>query len=262
MTLFTHRIHFVTALFASAAAGLCLWGMAAAAQQSVPGALETEELRTALDVARKQLAQSEKDKAVVQESLAEANRVSDEIRGQYEELLLRMAAFGVDLVKPDPKSLEQRLLSAVRDRDQSEQQKQELARHLAQLSEAVMAYLQTTVSSNPQVQAAVEAELTASSAALGEAIAPEGTSATQLRNLADGRVVSVDSEVGLLVLNVGRKSGVRVGMPINVKRDEKPICTAMIVDVRDAIAGALMQELVAPEDVKVGDRIEPRPDTL
>lgn len=247
----------------AAVAWLCLWGSPAVAQQAAAG-IEAEELKTALEVARKQLSvteakvgELEKSRKDLQQSVAEANRVTEEIRGQYEELLLRMASFGVDLVKPDEKSLEQRLLSAVRDRDAVETQKNELARHLVQLSEATVVHLQ---SSTPEARTALERELTAASGAL--AMASGAKTASQARPLADARVVSYDSEIGLVVLNAGRASGLRVGMPLNVKRDERPVSTALVVDVRDSIAGALLQEVVSTEEVKVGDRIEPRPDTL
>jgi len=251
------------ALVFAAVAGLFLWGSQAGAQQSASG-IEVEELKTALDVARKQLAvteeklqDGEKARLVLQQSVAEANRVTEEIRGQYEELLLRMASFGVDLVKPDEKSLEQRLLAAVRDRDAVERQKGDLARHLVQLSEASVVYLQNA---SPETHAAMERELAAANGAL--ALASGEKTASQDRPLTDARVVSYDSEIGLVVLNAGRNSGVRVGMPLNVKRDEKPVCTALVVDVRDSIAGALLQEVVSTQEVKVGDRVEPRPDAL
>lgn len=238
-------------------------------QESTPSAIEAAELKTALEVARKQLAdteaslaKSEEAKIALQGTVAEANRVAEDVRAQYEELLLRMASLGVDLVKPDPKSLEQRLLAAVRDRDVAERHKQDLARHLAQLSEASVAYLQTTVSPQPEAQAALERELTAASQVLSAATLADASTTATARRLDDGRVVSIDSEIGLVVVNVGRQSGVRVGMPLNVSREEKPVGTALVVDVRDSIAGALLQDVVTDQEVKVGDRIKPRPDAL
>jgi hypothetical protein len=230
--------------------------------------IEAEELKTALAVARKQLTETEakvaaleKSREALQQSVAEANRVTEEIRAQYEELLLRMASFGVDLVKPDPKSLEQRLLGAVRDRDAAERQKQDLARHLVQVSEAAVAQLQSTVPSDPQTRASMERELAGANEALRQMVAGEKPD-VGIRPLSEGQVVSFDPELGLVVLNIGRQSGVRIGMPLNVKRAEKTVGTALVVDVRDGIAGALLQEIGASQEVKVGDRIEPRPDAL
>ncbi|MCB1235025.1 MAG: hypothetical protein KDM91_08125 [Verrucomicrobiae bacterium] len=222
--------------------------------------IEAEELRTALEVSqkqladtRKQLAASETKVAALSESLAESNRVFEDTRKAYEELSLRMAAFGVDLLKPDPKSLEQRLLKAVHDQDLAEQEKQKIAARLLRLSEAVFNLLRT-VPESPD-RAGVETELRAANETLGLATTPAHETA---RNLSDGRVVSIDPEIGLLVLNIGRKSGVRVGMPLRILRDERTVGAALVVDVRDGICGAVLRDLAAKgEDVKVGDRILP-----
>jgi len=235
-----------------------------ASSEAGASALEVEELKTALAVASRQLTAAEakaealrKSDAALRESLVESNRVAAELREQYEELLLRMASYGVDLVKPDPKSLEQRLLRSVRDREQSEKDKEALIRQLARLSEAVVGLLQTTVSSDPKAQSRIESELAAADKALGLAARRSGATAGA-RPMAEGKVVSVDAEIGLVVLNIGRDSGVRVGMPISVKRDNRDIGTAMVVDVRETISGALLQQITGDDDVRVGDRIEPR----
>lgn len=250
----------------AAAILLGLAGMAQAQQRTEP--IELTELKAAVEVLRKQLADSESKVVALEKasseraaSLAEANRVAEELRGQYEELLLRMASFGVDLVKPDPKSLEQRLLSAVRDRDQAERTKQELSAQLVKLSEAASGYMRTAPSSDATMQAAMERELAAAGKALGLSM-PGTENGSKARTVSEGKVVSIDAQIGLVVVNVGRESGVRVGMPLNLKRDQQSIGTALVVDVRDSIAGALLQELTTVGDVKVGDRIEPRPEAL
>ncbi len=234
------------------------------AQQADPNAaaIEAQEMRTALDVALKQLEEANGKVAALGESLAESNREAEEIRAEYEELLLRMASFGVDLMKPDPKSLEQRLLQAVRDREQAEGEKRELARQLAELSEAVVGYLQTTVSSDARAQSRVEGALASADAVLGQANRSGATSNGSSRPLNEGRVVSIDQETGLLVVNVGRDSGIRIGMPLSVKRDGKPVVRALVVDVRDTISGALIESSEGIGGPQVGDLIEPRAEAL
>ncbi len=256
----------VSAMLCVAGAALLVMvgaGVAGAQEGAAAAEIELQEMRTALDVARKQLDESDRKAEALRESLAESNRVGGEVRAQYEELLLRMASFGVDLVKPDEKSLEQRLLQAVRDRDRVEREKAEIAASLAELSEALVGYLQAAVVADPEARARAESALAAADAALGKANqgAAHAGSGTATRPITDGQVVSVDSEIGLVVVNVGRAGGVRVGMPITVKRDSREIVSALVVDVRDAIAGALIEESIGGE-VRVGDRIEPRADAL
>jgi hypothetical protein len=171
-----------------------------------------------------------------------------------------MASFGVDLMKPDPKSLEQRLLNAVRERDVVEQEREKLAQQLLRLSEAAVSFMQTAVSPDAAGMELIEGEVRAASDVLGLATAPARESN---RTMGEGRVVSIDPAIGLVVLNVGKKSGVRVGMPLRILRSETVIATAMVVDVRDSIAGAVLQRIAAEGgDVKVGDSIQPEAQQL
>jgi hypothetical protein len=60
-----------------------------------------------------------------------------------------------------------------------------------------------------------------------------------------------------VVLNLGSKHGIRVGMPFQVTRGDKEIGSVSVVDVRDKIAGAVIQQLTSEQDpIKVGDHLK------
>ena len=287
MTLFTPRSNPVDRSLAGMAVALiCGWTLAAGtvrvcAQQEadangdVPGSvdsLEVRELKTAVAVLKKQLEverernagrppapgeENDLQKQALAESLAESNRVAEKLRTDYEELLLRMASLGVDLLKPDPKSLEQRLLKAVRERDLAEQEKEKLAGQLLRLSEVAGNFSRSAISGDENLRGFLEEQVEQASRVLGL------TTAAPVRDnalsLSEGQVVSVDPEIGLIVLNVGRESGVRIGMPFQILRADRPVGTALVVDARDTVSGAVLQSLVAAgDDAKVGDRIKPQ----
>ena len=227
-------------------------GRLEAQQESV----EVRELRAALAVSQRQVAE-EKEKAAriesqrkeLVKSLAEAVRISEEQTVAANEVRLKLEAFGVDLFTAGEDSLEQRLLKAVRDLDIS---RQELEQHLQALSEAFLKYLQATpespLDSRSEAQEAIEM-------ASGALVLP-GDGERAGGGLANAKVVSIDSAIGLVVLNVGRSEGVRIGTPIAILRGDRPIYTAMIVDVRDTICGAVLQDKLGDGDlVAVGDRI-------
>jgi hypothetical protein len=71
----------------------------------------------------------------------------------------------------------------------------------------------------------------------------------------DGRVVSVKEEWSLVVGNIGEKVGVKIGMPLRVLRSDKVIATLRVVDVRQRICGAVIQEMDFGK-IKVGDRLQ------
>ena len=52
-----------------------------------------------------------------------------------------------------------------------------------------------------------------------------------------------------------RTQGVKIGMPLRVMRADKLIATLRVVDVRQRICGAVIQEM-GSEKIKVGDRLQ------
>ena len=59
----------------------------------------------------------------------------------------------------------------------------------------------------------------------------------------DGSVISVKEEWSFVVGNFGDKQGVKIGMPLRVKRGDEVIATLRVVDVRERICGAVIQEM-------------------
>ena len=73
----------------------------------------------------------------------------------------------------------------------------------------------------------------------------------------DGSVISVKDEWSFVVGNLGEKQGVKIGMPMRVMRGDRRIATVRVVDVRQKICGAVIQEMDSQKDrIKVGDRLQ------
>ena len=107
-----------------------------------------------------------------------------------------------------------------------------------------------------EARAALEMELRAADRALGvggnEPLDAQAAGPT----LTDATVVEVKPEFALVVANIGRNAGVKVGMPFQVWRDNRRIGDVRVIDVRDRISGAVIQNLVSEEDsIKTGDRL-------
>ncbi len=246
-------------------------GTVAAQQVDLPrtaqgaASVEVMELRTALKVVQKQLdeekgktAEAAHQRKVMAQSLAAANAEAKSHRDSYGELLLKLEGLGVDILDPDPKGLQSRLLKAVRDRDLLERELNGITEQLFKLTEVFVAYMQSATSDDAEARQAIEAELLATSEVFEQGQNAEASG--KVRAIAEGRVVSLDPEIGLVVLNIGRESGVRVGMPLELMRVDRPIGNALVVDVRDSICGAVINELMMEggDDVKVGDRVRPQ----
>ncbi|NLT72130.1 MAG: hypothetical protein GXX91_15750 [Verrucomicrobiaceae bacterium] len=260
------RVIFLSACsaFAVAVAGLCSGGALAAQESGTEESVEVRELRAALLLSRNQLAaererggELEEQRQVLIESLAEAVRVSEEQMAAARETKLKLEAFGVDLFTQENNSLEQRLLKAVRDLDIAQQEIERQSGAIRQLSEHFMKVLQSA----PELTEAQRTEAEAAIAEAGRTLADPAAGSEGEQDISKAKVVSIDSGVGLVVFDAGRGSGVRIGTPITVTRGDRPIYSAMIVDVRESISGAVLQDRMADAgEVEVGDGIRLLPE--
>lgn len=189
----------------------------------------------------------ERQNAVLRTSYAQAQKEAAHSAEQLAELKKRLEALGSASFSDS----EQRLVQAVADIEVLNNRLKKLEESSVRLSGTVIAYMKQAVTEDPQGRAMVEAKLRDLDAVLGLRVQP----ATENHiSLADARIVSIDSESGLLVLNVGSSEGLRIGTPMRISRGEQMIGEAVISDVRQNISGALIQKLESPDElVRIGD---------
>lgn len=234
-----------------AVAILLYTSLAPAQQQMSPGEAEA---RMMLKMTQQKLAKSEAERKELMKSLAESVRVSEEQTFAAQEIQEKMEAFGVDLFSSSKDSLEQRLLKAVRDLDIMRQENERARKAVHQLSEASLNYLAASPKVSEEARKKFQEAISKAGKSLDALVDPNNA---YVKRLEKSEVVSVDSN-WLVVIDAGRKSGVIVGTPIIIERDEVPLYTALIVDVRDSISGAVLQDKIGDAGaVKVGDRIRP-----
>ena len=227
-----------------------------AAQGQTNDALELREAQTALQISSSRISSLENGLTKVQEqsrnlsdSLAAANSELQQTREAYEKLRIQMEGLGVAALDSSNNELQQRLLTALSDLRILEEQKRTLAEALMALSEASLTF---SKSSGAETQKSLEQTLAASDKALGKLQNnTEAKSNTDFQNVS---IVSIKEELGIAVFNIGSRHGVHAGMPFTIYRQDKPVGRALVVDVRNGICGAVVQELVnKDESVKVGD---------
>jgi len=149
-----------------------------------------------------------------------------------------MEALGVGLLRQESRGLDKRLLDAVSDLRLATQRNEVLSEHAIRLSESVIAYMGSALSPDADSKARVESELRAVDDILGlDKTAPLEK---ETQSLDGTRIVSIKPEYGLLVLNAGENDGVRVGAPLQIMRWEEHVASAIVVDVRDSICGAVV----------------------
>jgi hypothetical protein len=93
-------------------------------------------------------------------------------------------------------------------------------------------------------------------AALTASSASDHSVENNTAGLTSGTVIDYKPDLALVVANLGARQGVKMGMPFQVWRGDEQVASARIVDVRDAISGAIVQNTATPtETVKAGDTL-------
>ena len=149
-------------------------------------------------------------------------------------------------------SLESKLLQSIRELRLVYSQNAKIKEQLVRLSEAISVLTQTSESINPQARLNVEQELRTTNNLVADYILPNGEISKS--NLNDAKVVDLNKSIGLLVANVGSADGVKVGMPFQILKNKELIGSAKIIDVRERISGAVIQNLISDNmQVEKGD---------
>ncbi len=249
---------------ASALLSIALLAPLASVGQSDERSLPTTDSEssevTALVALEKLLAENRKLRADVEDArkLAAATTAEAEIfKRQVQELALRMEALGTSTA--DPSKLEQRLLQAVHDLQISERSRKALSTQLVRMAELAHAFLE-----NPDAEAKLvfqtelkSAEEILVKAAVGDFVALEQKAMEPAADLQNGKVSAVKPELGCVVINLGTKHGVKVGMPFQVRRGTRLVATLRVVDARQGFAGTVIQNLVSDKDpIKLGDTVK------
>jgi hypothetical protein len=206
---------------------------------------------------RRQLSLSQETVQTLTTSLAESNAEAELFRRKFSDLQLRMEALGLASASKDRAKLEQRLLTAVSDLQLAQKERDQYRDQMMQLSETMLRYLKTAEGGDPQARMDVETQLRSMNALVDNATKAQ----RQNGSLLDGSVISVKEEWSFVVGNFGAREGVKIGMPLRVKRGDDVVAKLRVVDVRERICGAVIQES-GKEKIKVGDRLEvdARPD--
>lgn len=185
---------------------------------------------------------------VLQHSLAEANRSEKQASEQLAQVRTRLEVLGKNLLDGG----EDRRVDATADLFLANERLNELQGASTRLASAVTDYLRQAVVSDPAARLEVETSLRKLDAQLGLRQKPRPDVRTG--SLQQAKIVSIDQESGLLVLNVGEAEGARIGMSFQLSRANQPYGKAIVADVRKAVSGAFVDHLDrTSETARLGD---------
>ncbi|MCX7712566.1 MAG: hypothetical protein N2035_02700 [Chthoniobacterales bacterium] len=190
------------------------------------------------------------------QSLANANAEAEALRRHNRDLLTQLESLGIAKLDTSSKSLENKLLNYARDLRDEQERSIQLESALLALSESVIALLQEATNVPPDLRLDLEAQLRQIQELLGApAIGIEEALPVEA-SLTNALVLEVKPELSLLIVNIGSRHGVRIATPFRILRGSEFIGTALTVDVRERICGAIVQSLSRETNLpRPGDRI-------
>jgi hypothetical protein len=188
-------------------------------------------------------------------TVAEMGNSAEASRRELEDANLRLEALAATKKNSKTDTLEARLLQCLRELRLTKSDKDSAKQQLLVLSETIQLLLLTSVETNPQTRLTVESEIRKTSELLKDNFRLQENSTAP--SLASGVVLDTRDEISLVVANIGRAHGVKVGMPFQVYRSGKIINTIKIVDVREKVSGGVIQSLTTETTrIEKGDTLK------
>ena len=170
-------------------------------------------------------------------SLTESNRNEKQATEQLAQVRERLEALGKNLLDGG----DDRLIQAAADLQLANERIAGLESSVTRLTSAVNDYLREAVVSDPDSRLRVETSLRELDAVLGLRQKPRPDVRTG--SLKQARIVSLDQESGMLVLNIGESQGARIGMTFRLSRGQQPYGKAILADVRKGVSGVFVESL-------------------
>ena len=199
---------------------------------------------------QKELANLRIQNRVLEQGIAEANRAEKEASEHLAQVRGHLEALGRDLLDGG----DERLIQATADIQILNERIAGLEGSAMRLSGAVSEFLRTALASDPDSRLRVETAMRELDSVLGFRQKPAPTAQTSV-SPRRAKVLSIDSESGLLVLNIGEQQTTRIGSTYRLYRGDQAYGTAIIADVRRRVSGAFVESLEPGQGVvRIGDR--------
>jgi hypothetical protein len=223
---------------------------------------ELQELNMTLQLAAQKIQTLEtamaasKDKnAALAQSAAASNQEAIELKDRYDRLRGLLEGLGISAIETNPEKTHERFLASLSDLRIAETSRQKLADSLMELAESSLAFAKTVATPDAITGDRLQKSLLTAESTLAAASARPFESTAPAADLKDARIVSLKNELGIAVLSVGARDGVKPGMPFEIYREDKPIAKVLVTEVRNSVSGAVVQELANIADpVQVGDK--------
>ena len=233
----------------SAFAGVLLLGVAGSCMAQGGGvAAGNSDKDREIRQLKAQLKASQAQYQAVARDLVASKQREAKLTKSVNDLRLRFAAMGDNLLNGG----EEALLEAVKNAEVLDKRNKKIETAVHGMVASLREYLRTAVASDPDARVRLETSIRELDAALGLRQKPRPQIAHG--NLQHAKIVSIDTESGMLVVNAGESQSVKRGMTFAIMRGNRKVAEAIVSDTRKDFSGLLPTVYENPEDqIRIGD---------
>ncbi len=171
-----------------------------------------------------------------------------ELNKSVTDFRLRFAALGENLLNGGDVDL----LEVVKDAEVISKRSALTEKAVHKMVSDLREFLSTAIASDPDARVRLESSLRELDAALGLGQKPRPQ--MSLGSLQHAKIISIDAESGLLVINAGESQAVRRGMTFTILRGNRKVAEAIVAEARKDFSGLLPTELENSKDqIRAGD---------
>lgn len=235
----------LTPSIASALTGVVLLGAQAVCAAQAAGAGDGGRQMRQME---QRLQKLQNQNHLLARDLAASKKREADLAKSVTELRLRFAALGSNLLNGGQNAL----LEAVKNAEVLEKRNSATEKAVRRMMANLREFLRTAIAADPDARVRLETSIRELDAAMGLGQKPRPQIAQG--NLQHAKIISIDAESGLLVINAGENQSVRRGMTFAIMRGNRKVAEAVVAETRKDFSGALPTELENPKDqIRAGD---------
>ncbi|MGJ8677652.1 MAG: hypothetical protein ACSHX0_09055 [Akkermansiaceae bacterium] len=200
-----------------------------------------------IQLLEQKLAKANQTYKVLAQDLAASKQREEELTKSLNDLKLKFAALGDNLLDGEGRKLE-----AVKDAEVLDKQNRATEKAALKLMANLREYLRTAIIADSDARLHLETSIRELDVALRIRQNPPPQIA--LGSLHQAKVVSIDAESGMLVINAGENQSVRRGMTFSIMRGSRKVAEGIVAETREYFSGILPTEFDDKmEQIRLGD---------
>lgn len=199
-------------------------------------AVEKGDKDNQISLLQQQLTKSHRQYSNLAKDIAASKQREDELSKQLNDLRLRFAALGDNLLNGG----EDKILEAVKNAEVLDKQNKAAEKAAEKLMVNLRKYLRTAIIADSDARLDLETSIRELDVALG--IRQNPRPQTALGSLHQAKIVSIDAESGMVVINAGENQSVRRGMTFAILRGNRKVAEAIVAETRKDFSGVLPTE--------------------